>query len=92
MNKSLYVYYLMLLWVGDTGLGNHNFSITELKKKDVTNAISFENFQEFSLNMHKQRISLNMNNIKYVVGEFIGLVGGERKCHNNNKQPDPTYP
>ena len=40
----------MLLWVGDTGLGNHiNFSITELKK-NVANAISFENFPEFSLN------------------------------------------
>ena len=52
MNKSLYVFYLRLLWVGDTGLGNHiNFSIPELKKKDVANAISFENFQEFSLNM-----------------------------------------
>lgn len=53
MNKSLYVFYLMLLWVGDTGPGNHiNFSIPELKKKkDMANAISFENFQEFSLNM-----------------------------------------
>ena len=46
MNTSLYVFYLMLLWVGDAGLGNHiHFSIPELKKKkDEANAISFENF------------------------------------------------
>ena len=49
MNKSLYVFYLRLLWVGDTGLGNHiNFSIPELKKKKMWQMLfllkTFKNF------------------------------------------------
>ena len=84
MNKSLYVFYLRLLWVGDTGLGNHiNFSIPELKKKRCGKCYFFWKLS---------RIFFEHAIIKYVVGEFIEVVGGEGKCHNNKKQPNPTYP
>lgn len=84
MNKSLYVFYFNAT-VGrrHSGPGNHiNFSIPELKKKkDMANAISFGKLS---------RIFFEHAIIKYVVGEFIEVVGGEGKCHNNrNNQIQP---